>query len=101
MQFVLTAYDGKDQEALERRLSARKEHIELGDKLVASGNMLYGVAILDDEGKMIGSVVILDFPSRKELESWLAIEPYVVSNVWQDVEIKPCKVGPSYTKLHF
>ncbi len=101
MQFVLTAHDGKDDGALQRRLDVREEHIVLGDKLVASGNMLYGVAVLNDKGTMIGSVVILDFPSRKELDDWLAIEPYVQNNVWQDIDVKPCKVGPSYTKLHF
>lgn len=33
MQFLVIAYDGKDEKAQERRGNARKKHIELGDKL--------------------------------------------------------------------
>jgi hypothetical protein len=33
MQFLILAYDGKDSEALSRRMAARTAHIELGDRL--------------------------------------------------------------------
>jgi uncharacterized protein YciI len=100
MQFLLIAYDGTDDQALERRLLARDKHIALGDQMVASGNMLYGTAILDDQDKMIGSMLVLDFPSRAGLDKWLAIEPYVVGDVWKDIDIRACRVGPSFVGLH-
>ena len=96
MQFIVIAHDYKD--GLERRLKVRAKHIQLGDKLVVDGKVLYGVALLDDKGDMRGSVYILDFPSRQELDYYLKNEPYVVENVWEKIEVIPCKVGPSFTK---
>ena len=98
MQFIVIAYDGTDEEALSRRLAVREEHIKLGDKMVAKDHMLHGGAILDDEGNMIGSVLVCDFPSRKELDAWLKIEPYVTGNVWQNIEVKPYRIGQSFLK---
>ncbi|MGA4543380.1 YciI family protein [Uniformispora flossi] len=96
MQFLLIAFDGVDEGAAGRRLAAREAHIKLGDEMVASGRMLFGTAILDDEHRMIGSMLVLDFPSRDELDTWYAVEPYVTGNVWERVDIRPCAVGPSF-----
>lgn len=100
MQFMLLAYDGKDGDAFGRRLAVREQHIALGDRLVAEGKMLFGAAILDADEKMIGSMLVLKFPSRAELDSWLEIEPYVTGDVWREIEILPVKVGPSFIGLH-
>ncbi len=99
MQFLVIGYDGADEEALARRLAVREAHIALGDKMRDAGNMLYGAAILDDHGKMIGSVLICEFDSQTGLEHWLKDEPYVTGNVWQKIEIRQCKVGPSFLSL--
>lgn len=96
MHFMLTGYDGTDEGALCRRLAARERHLELGMQLVEAGQLLYGAAILDDTGQMIGSVLILDYPSRTELEAWLAIEPYVTGGVWRRIEITPVRVGAAF-----
>lgn len=96
MQFLVIAHDYKD--ALERRLNSREKHVKLGDKQKAAGNYLMGVALLDDKQKMIGSVMIFDFPSRKELDEWLETEPYMINKVWEKVDIKECRVGPTFTK---
>ncbi len=96
MQFLIIAHDYKD--GLERRLRARSEHIKYGDKLVLDGKALYGVALLDDKGDMRGSVYIMEFPSREELDNYLKNEPYVTGKVWEKIEVIPCKVGPSFTK---
>jgi len=99
MQFLVMGYDGTDEQALNRRLAVREAHIALGDKMRDAGKMLYGAAILDDSGKMIGSMLVCDFESRIELDTWLEKEPYITGNVWQKIEIKPCKVGPSFVGL--
>ena len=95
MQFIIIAHDYKDS-GLERRLKMRNQHSELGNRLVAEGKHLYGVALLDEKGQMNGSVLVVDFPSRTELDEWLIKEPYVTGNVWEKIEIIPCKVGPSF-----
>ena len=96
MHFLLIAYDGTDSEALERRLVARPAHLQNVELLKKEGKHLYGGAILDD-GKMIGSMMIVDYPSIEILETeWLASEPYIVGNVWQNVELKPFAVAPLF-----
>ena len=90
MQFLIVAFDGTDEGALDRRLAVREAHLALGDKLVASGNMWYGAALLDDRGKMKGSTLMMDFPSEKELQDWLDQEPYVTGKVWETIQIHKC-----------
>ena len=96
MQFVVTGRDGNDPDALARRLAARAAHLKLGDEMRARGEALFGVAILDADQKMIGSIYVVDFPTREKLEEWLAIEPYVAGKVWQTIDVQPCRVGPSF-----
>ncbi len=98
MQFMVIGYDGTDEEALERRMRARPAHVALGDKMRDAGEMLMGAAILDENDKMIGSVLICDFESRADLENWLEAEPYVVGDVWRDIQVTPCRVGPSFVR---
>ncbi len=60
MQFTLVAEDDKDTEALNRRMAARDQHLEVAKKLKAEGHVLYGAALLGDEGKIIGSVYVYE-----------------------------------------
>lgn len=90
MQFLVIGLDGDDEQALERRLAVRQAHIELGDRLLQSGNMWYGAAITDEQGNMRGSALFMDFKSREALDAWLEIEPYVTGDVWHTIEIHPC-----------
>jgi uncharacterized protein YciI len=99
MQFIVIGRDGTDSEALARRLAVREAHIKLGDRYRSENKHLLGVALLDDAGKMCGSVLLVDFSSRDELDAWLAEEPYVVGGVWQTIDVHPCKVGPSFENL--
>lgn len=100
MQFMITAYDGKDDGAFERRMAAREEHLKLVDKLFKEGKYLYGVALLDENDKMIGSCVVVDFPTRKDVDQYLELEPYVKGNVWKEINVMPCKVAPTFMELY-
>ncbi len=92
MQFVIIGLDGTDEGALERRLKVRADHIALGDRLMAAGNMWYGAALLNDDGKMKGSMLVMNFPSEEKLREWLAVEPYVTGDVWRSIDIHKCNV---------
>lgn len=89
MQFVIIAYDGEGK--LEKRMEVRPRHLEgmskLGSHIVCAGGLL------DDEGKMKGSVVIVDFPSREDLDDYLANEPYVQEHVWEKIEVERLNVA--------
>ena len=88
MQFVVKAYDGKGM--LEKRMEVRPRHLEgmnkLGKHIICAGGLL------DDEEKMKGSVLILDFPDRSALDEYLRKEPYVLEKVWEKVEVEVMNV---------
>lgn len=93
MQFVLIAYDGTDPGAPERRMKVREEHLAKVRVLKASGKVLYGGAILDDNGKMTGSVMVYDVADRQELEELHRDEPYITCDVWRKIEIRPFRLA--------
>jgi uncharacterized protein YciI len=93
MQFLVTAYDGKDEGALDRRLAVREEHLKATAQMKAEGKTLFAGALLDENEKMIGSALIVNFPSREELDKWLEVEPYMINNVWKQLDIKPFKAA--------
>ena len=95
MQFLVIAYDGTDDKALERRLAVREKHLEGWYRLVADGHGISGGAILDEEGRMIGSSALLDVPDRAAFEDWLNNDPYVTGDVWRDITVHPFRVAPT------
>ena len=88
MQFIIRAYDGANM--LEKRLQVRPRHLEgmkrLNKSIICAGGLL------DGEGKMKGSVLIMDFPFREELDDYLKNEPYILEHVWETVEAEPMNV---------
>lgn len=93
MQFILIAYDRTDSGAQERRLNARPEHLEKIAVLKKSGEFLAGGAILNEEGLMIGSMIVYEFPDRASLDNKLKEEPYINYGVWETIEIKPFRMA--------
>jgi uncharacterized protein len=96
MQFLVIGYDGTDDKAISRRLAAREGHLAGVLKMQEEGKAIFGTAMLDDQENMIGSVMVMDFPSRMELDAWLKIEPYVKENVWLKIEVMPTQVPPVF-----
>jgi len=100
LQFLIRAMDGTDDRALDRRVAARGAHVARSDELIEAGSVLYSVALLDERDRMIGSVMIVEFPDREAVDAWLQTEPYVTGGVWQRIDVEPCRVGPSFVGLH-
>lgn len=94
MQFVVTAWDYTDEGALERRMACREAHLASIRELIAKGHFLSGGAILDDEGRMIGSSIHMEFPDRATLDATLAADPYVAGKVWGKIEVRQIKLVP-------
>jgi uncharacterized protein len=95
MQFIVQGYDGTDDGALERRMAAREAHLRFAKEYYAKGQWLYAAALLNDAGIMVGSIIICEFSSRDELqEQWLQHEPYILRNVWKDIEVHNVQVSP-------
>lgn len=96
MQFTLIAEDGKDADAMSRRLASKDKHLELAKKMKNEGHILFGAAMVGEGGGVIGSVYIYDFASRADVDEFLKTEPYVIGNVWQQIRIQECKVSPLF-----
>lgn len=90
MQFIITAYDGKDEKALERRMSVRANHLEniknLKGKVVCAGGMT------NEKGLPIGSFLVMDFETKELFDDYLENEPYVIHHVWKDIHVETCNV---------
>jgi uncharacterized protein len=93
MQYLVIAYDYDD--ALERRLACRDEHIEGAKKLMKEGKIINAGALIEDD-KMVGSTLFVDFASEDELDSWIESEVYVKNRVWnyEEIQITPIKILP-------
>jgi uncharacterized protein YciI len=93
MQFLVIARDGTDEGALERRQRTRPAHLAGIGPLVDAGNVLVGGAILSEAGDMVGSMLLVEFPTREDVDAWLARDPYVTDGVWRDVEVHPFRTA--------
>jgi uncharacterized protein YciI len=92
-QYVIVAKDGKDENALVRRMQYRPAHFELMKRYKAEGKFISGGATLDKDGKMNGSVVVLQFASTEDVNTWINEEPYIQGKVWEEYEVLPFKVA--------
>lgn len=92
-QYLITAYDYTDEGAFERRMAIRPQHLDGARELKAKGNYILGGAMINKEGKMIGSTMVLQFENEEELLAWQQGEPYITQKIWELVDIKPFKVA--------
>lgn len=92
-QYVIIAKDGTDEQALERRQNSRPVHLAGAKKLKDNNNFVLGGAMLDDDGNMRGSVMIVQFETAEDFQHWYDNEPYITGGVWQTIEVKPFKVA--------
>ena len=83
MQFIIRAFDGENK--LEKRMEVRPRHLEnisrVKDKIICAGGLL------DEDAKMKGSVLVMEFDSRAVLDEYLASEPYITEHVWEKVKV--------------
>ena len=88
MQFMIKAFDGEGM--LDKRMAVRPRHLEGMARL--GGHVICAGRLLDACGKMKGSVLIVDFADRGELDDYLSGEPYVQEHVWEKIEIERMNV---------
>ena len=88
IDYVVTAMDYDDKDALNRRLSHRENHLSGLTRMKVAGQFLSGGAILDKEGRMIGSTAHVRFETKSELQSWLDNDPYQTGQVWDKIEVR-------------
>jgi uncharacterized protein YciI len=100
---MLYAIIGEDVSgSLEKRLAARPAHLERLKALQDEGRMIVAgpCPAIDspDPGPagFSGSLIVAEFPSLEEAQTWADADPYVAAGVYARVTIKPFKkVFPS------
>ncbi len=88
MQFIIRAYDGDGK--LDERLRVRARHLENLSRVPAK--ILCAGGLLDEEGKMKGSVLVMEVDNRETVDRYLASEPYIAEHVWERVEVESMNV---------
>jgi uncharacterized protein YciI len=83
--------------ALSRRMEHRPAHLARITILQAEGRLVLAGPhpAIDSENPgqagFSGSLIVAEFASREAAIAWAADDPYVLGNVFQQVEVKPFK----------
>ncbi len=87
--FVLSCIDRPD--SLERRMAAREAHLAY----VAEHRDMVRLAgpYLDDEGRMAGSLFVIEAADRAAVEAFSAADPYVLVDLFERVDIRVWRVS--------
>ncbi len=92
-QFIIVAQDYTDNEALNRRLAVRPTHMQRMKVEKEKGIFIMGGARLNEEGNMVGSMLIVDLPNQESVTDWVAADPYIAGKVWESVDITPFRIA--------
>ena len=84
--FVVTCTDKPDSLAL--RMENRPAHLDYM-KANIHKVVLAGPLLTEDRQTFVGSMLVLDFTDRAELDAFLAQDPYVTSGLFASVTIAP------------
>ena len=85
------------ENSLEKRMSVRPKHIERLNQLKSEGRLViagpHPAIDNNDPGEagFTGSLVIAEFDSLEEAQSWANDDPYMESGAYKNVVVKPFK----------
>jgi len=95
MLYAIISNDTED--SLEKRMSVRPKHIERLNQLKSEGRLViagpHPAIDNNDPGEagFTGSLVIAQFDSLEEAQSWANDDPYMESGAYESVIVKPFK----------
>jgi uncharacterized protein len=99
MLYLVIAKDGTDADAPARWQAVRAEHLEKAKGAVELGIIMLGGALLNKEGGMIGSGMLLEAASEEEVWAFLKRDVYFTGKVWQHFEVYPFRKAVQSPKL--
>ena len=95
MYYAIISEDVED--SLEKRKSARPDHIARLEALRDEGRLLtagpHPNIDSDDPGPagFSGSLIVAEFDSLEDAQAWADTDPYIAAGVYQQVTVKPYK----------
>lgn len=81
--------------SLEQRMAARPAHLERLQTLQNQGRLILAgpTPAIDSpapgEAGFTGSLVVAEFASLQEAQSWADADPYVAAGVYESVQVRP------------
>lgn len=91
--YLVIGRDGSDEQALDRRMAHRPDHLAGAKEMKSKGQFILGGAMLSEEGNMLGSAMVVSFDTPEELQAWLDREPYISGKVWATYEVFPFRIA--------
>jgi uncharacterized protein YciI len=95
MLYALVGQDVPD--SLDKRLTARPAHLERLHSLQQQGRLLLAGPFPAIDGNdpgpagFTGSLIVAEFDSLADAQSWADADPYVAAGVYASVSVKPFK----------
>ena len=87
---MLFAFLCKDKPGhLNVRLENRPAHVDHLNRLDAEGKLKLAGPFLDDDGKPMGSLVVVSAGSLDEAKAIAAADPFAKAGLFESVEVKP------------
>jgi uncharacterized protein YciI len=84
-QWLVRAWHGKEEEPLDRRMAVRSIHsvpsILLAREWKRLGQFGFRRALLDSQGRMMGSAMAVQFEWEDDPQAWLSHKPCLIQRV--------------------
>jgi uncharacterized protein len=84
MLFAVIRHDRPN--SLQLRLAERPRHLEYLKTVL--NKIMYGGALLDDEGNQIGSMLIIDVAHKAEAHAFADADPFVAADLFASTSIR-------------
>jgi uncharacterized protein len=84
MLFTFILIDKPDTAALRQRMRpAHKDYLAtMADRIAFAGPLTH-----DDGQTMLGSLLVIDFPSRDAAQAWMAQEPFTLAGLYASMSV--------------
>jgi uncharacterized protein YciI len=93
MLFVITALDREN--SLELRMATRAAHF---DYARATSAVRLGGPFLNENGDMMGSLIIIEAPDLAAAQAWQRSDPYAKAGLFARAEVRPWKATANHCK---
>jgi len=82
MLFAVYALDKEN--SLQLRMDTRERHLAY----LTNSPLVFAGPLLDEEGKMCGSLIVLEMEDVSQVEEFTENDPYAIAGLFESVEIR-------------
>ncbi len=98
MRFSVIAWDRPGPEGVALRDNLRPAHTESITARFHASEVILGAGFYDDSGVVRGSLVVLELPSRADVDAYLASEPFNTGGLWESIEVRELRLPDMYVE---